>query len=141
MARLRGLAALIVVAFVLACGAGSSSTGGSGGNGGGTSLPSGFPSDFPVYSGASVSSASTPILAKFDVTWTTSEKAGKLFAYYQTQLASGDWAVQGIAGDATSGGDIDFNRKSDTRFGGTIRLADGKIHVIMGAGCPCEAPT
>ncbi len=35
---------------------------------------------------------------------------------------------------------IDVNRKSNTGFGGTIRLADGRIHMIMGTGCPCAPP-
>ncbi|MFI5282302.1 MAG: hypothetical protein ACHQ0J_04145 [Candidatus Dormibacterales bacterium] len=45
-----------------------------------------------------------------------------------------------MAGDSTNGGMIDFNRKSQSSFGGTIKLSDGKIHVIMGAGCPCALP-
>jgi hypothetical protein len=138
MTGLRIVGMVLAAAFVISCG-GSSGSGGSGGSG--VTLPSGFPSDFPTYSGASVSTASSPKTGEFDVAWTTSDKAGKLFAYYHTQLATGDWSVQGIAGDATSGGLIDFNRKSSSGFGGTIKLADGRIHVIMGTGCPCEAPS
>jgi hypothetical protein len=88
-----------------------------------------------------LSAASSPKAGKYDVTWTTSDKAGKEFAFYQGHLATGDWAVQGLAGNAASGGDIDFNRKSKASFGGTIKLSDDKVHVILGDGCPCEAPS
>jgi hypothetical protein len=39
------------------------------------------------------------------------------------------------------GGLIVFSRKSAPTWGGSILLADGKIHVIMGDGCPCGIPT
>ena len=38
------------------------------------------------------------------------------------------------------GGLIAFNRKSNPSYGGTIFLADGKIHVVMGQDCPCGTP-
>jgi hypothetical protein len=135
MSRLRQLTAGLALAFVVSCGGGSSA------GGGGVNLPSGFPSDFPTYSGASVSAASSPQAGQVDVTWSASDKAGKLFAWYQTQLATGDWTVQGVAGDTTTGGLIAFHLKSSSNFGGTIKLADNRIHVIMGPGCPCAPPT
>ena len=137
MSRFCSFTATLALAFVFAC---STSTGSSGGANG-VPLPSGFPSDFPAYSGGTVSAASSPKSGEFDVTWSTSDQGGKLFAYYQAQLATGDWAVQGIAGDSAKGGLIDFSRKSNSSFGGTILLADGRIRVILGPGCPCAAPT
>lgn len=110
------------------------------------------PADFPVYAGAAPTSevygSTTPLpdgskdrREHYDITWTSDDSGGKLFAYYKDQLARGDWVEQGVSGDAHRGGLITFNRVSDPTFGGMIYLADHKIHVIMGQGCPCGAPT
>jgi hypothetical protein len=109
------------------------------------------PSDFPVYSGAVPSSeiyGASPLAdgskdrrERYDIIWTSDGNGGKLFAYYKAQLAQGDWVEQSTSGDANRGGLIVFNRKSSTTWGGSILLADGKIHVIMGDGCPCGVPT
>jgi predicted small lipoprotein YifL len=109
------------------------------------------PSDFPVYAGAAPTSeiyGASPLAdgskdrrERYDVTWTSADNGGKLFAYYKVQLAQGDWVEQSTSGDSNRGGLIVFNRKSSTTWGGSILLADGKIHVIMGDGCPCGVPT
>ncbi len=77
----------------------------------------------------------------YDVTWVSDDDGGKLFAYYKTQLAQGDWVEQSATADSHGGGLIVFNRQSDPKFGGTIYLAKGKIHVIMGQDCLCGVPT
>jgi hypothetical protein len=109
------------------------------------------PADFPVYSGATptseiygaspLSDGSKDRRERYDITWMSNDGGGKLFAYYKDQLAQGDWVEQSTSGDSNRGGLIVFSRKSAPTWGGTIFLADGKIHVIMGDGCPCGVPT
>ncbi|HEX9099235.1 MAG TPA: hypothetical protein VF956_07110 [Candidatus Dormibacteraeota bacterium] len=109
------------------------------------------PSDFPVYSGAAPTSeiyGASPLAdgskdrrERYDITWSSNDDGGKLFAYYKVQLAQGDWVEQSASGDSTRGGLIVFSRKSSPTWGGSILLGDGRIHVIMGDGCPCEVPT
>jgi hypothetical protein len=108
---------------------------------GARSLPGGFPADFPVYSGASLSSAGTPKANKYDASWTSAEMGEVLFDWYSTHLNRGDYRVRSTVPGA-GGGLIDFSKKSRAGgYGGAIRLADRRIHVIMGDGCPCEIPS
>jgi hypothetical protein len=109
------------------------------------------PADFPVYAGAAPTSeiyGASPLpdgskdrRERYDITWTSDDSGGKLFAYYKAQLAQGDWVEQSTSGDPNRGGLIVFNRKSSPTWGGSILLGNGKIHVIMGDGCPCGVPT
>lgn len=113
--------------------------------------PADVPADFPVYPGATVQGESygrppTPGGVKdhhyrADVIWGSDDSGGKLFAYYKDRLAQGDWVEQSISGDKQGGGVIVFSRKSTSDFGGAIRLSNGKIHLIIGEGCPCGLPT
>jgi hypothetical protein len=117
----------------------------------GTPARAGVAADFPIYPGAVVHSeiyGASPLpdgskdrRERDDVLWGTDDSVGKVYAYYKDQLALGDWVVQSATANAHGGGVIVFNRKSNPNFGGTMFLADGKIHVIMGDGCPCGVPT
>ena len=112
----------------------------------GKPTPANVPSDFPVYPGADPTSQiyGAPPLAdgsknrseRYDITWRSDDSGGKLFAFYKDGLAKGDWVEQSATGQL-----IIFTRKSNPAWGGTVFLADGKIHVIMGDGCPCGVPT
>jgi hypothetical protein len=104
---------------------------GGGGGGGGSAIPSGFPADLPVYAGATLQSSSTsPHLI---ASWKTSDADSKVATFYNAQLNSGDWKIQDTAGPTT----IDFTRKSDPKYGGTVTISNGTISVKMGPGCPC----
>jgi len=115
----------------------------------GTPEPATVPAGFPVYPGALPLSQtygrppSTPGVKdrrEFeDITWATDDSGAKTFAFYKSGLAEGDWVLRSAV-DNNHGGVITFNRKSNPSFGGTIFLADGKIHVIMGQDCPCGTP-
>jgi hypothetical protein len=119
---------------MLACGGGSSSTP----SGGGTSnAPAGWPSDMPIYTGAALQGPSSiDATQKFDVKWTTSDSLEKVFAFYKDALSKGDFTVQGTVPTA-----IDWNRKSNTSFGGSVYFRTDKqpmvIEVHAGPGCPC----
>jgi hypothetical protein len=107
--------------------------------------------DFPIPAGAVVHNETygAPPLPdgskdrreRDDVTWGTDDGAAKLFTYYKENLALGDWSEQSATADPRGGGTIVFGRKSNPNFGGEIFLSDGRIHVIMGDGCPCGVPT
>ena len=116
----------------------------------GNPQPANVPADFPVYPGAVAldqqygyppkSDGSKDRRERYDITWATDDSGVKTFAFYQAALARGDW-VERSAADNNQGGLITFTRKSNPTFGGTIFLADGKIHVIMGQDCPCGTPS
>jgi hypothetical protein len=115
----------------------------------GTPQPADMPADFPVYAGAVALSQiyGRPPTAdgakdrrEFrDITWATDDSGAKTFAFYKAGLAKGDWVLQSAV-DNNHGGLITFSRKSSPSYGGTIFLADGRIHVIMGQDCPCGTP-
>jgi predicted small lipoprotein YifL len=117
----------------------------------GTPARAGVAADFPIYPGAVVHTeiyGTSPLpdgskdrRERDDVLWGTDDSVAKVFAYYKDQFTLGDWVEQSAISDANGGGVIIFNRKSNPNFGGTIFLSSGKIHVIMGEGCPCGVPT
>jgi hypothetical protein len=116
----------------------------------GTPEAANLPADFPAYPGALAQTmiygyppkadGSKDRRERDDVTWATDDGGDKTFAFYTDGLARGDWVEQSAV-DNGHGGLIVFNRKSDPSFGGSILLADGKIHLIMGQDCPCGTPT
>ncbi|HYT11327.1 MAG TPA: hypothetical protein VEL12_00960 [Candidatus Nitrosopolaris sp.] len=117
----------------------------------GTPQPADVPADFPVYPAAVATlqgygrppspGATSKDRREFeDITWATDDSGAKTFAFYKAGLAKGDWVLQSAV-DNNHGGLIIFNRKSNPSYGGTIFLADGKIHVIMGQDCPCGTPS
>lgn len=72
-----------------------------------TSLPKGFPSDFPVYDNAKVTAsiASTQESgAGSYVTFETTDSASKVSSFYKTELASNGWETsnESTYGDLTS---------------------------------------
>jgi len=117
----------------------------------GTPEPASVPADFPVYPAAVATNQSYGRLPSpgatskdrrefDDITWATDDSGAKTFAFYKAGLAKGDWVEQSAVADSKGGGLIIFTRKSNPSYGGTIFLADGKIHVIMGQDCPCGTP-
>jgi hypothetical protein len=116
----------------------------------GTPEAANVPADFPVYPGAlaqtliygypPMADGSKDRRERDDITWATDDGGDKTFAFYKVGLAKGDWVEQSAV-DNHHGGLIVFNRKSNPSFGGSIFLAEGKIHVIMGQDCPCGTPS
>jgi hypothetical protein len=116
----------------------------------GTPEAANVPADFPVYPGALALTqiygyppkpdGSKDRREREDITWATDDGGDKTFAFYKAGLAKGDWVLLSAV-DNNHGGLIVFNRKSNPSFGGSIFLADGKIHVIMGQDCPCGTPS
>ncbi len=59
----------------------------------GVPLPDGFPSDVPIYAGATVV-ASMTLPGGMNVTLKTGDPQEKVRAYYETQLKANGWEVQ-----------------------------------------------
>lgn len=84
------------------------------------SVPSDFPSDMPVYSGAQViSSAKDNNPTTWSVILQTSDSMEKVYTYYQTQLAAKGWTV-----DSTYDyGEIKSLGVSKTGYSGTVMVS------------------
>jgi hypothetical protein len=71
-------------------------------------IPEGYPSDVPVYPGATPgSSMSMPGLGVF-ATFRSGDSAKQIEDYYRTELAKGGWSVQ----DSPDGGGLDGTKGS-----------------------------
>jgi hypothetical protein len=101
-------------------------------------LPSGFPKDFPVYTGASFKGAiSTTQQGEkgFAATWETGDGIDKVKSYYGDQFGGkSNWA-QDSATDTGAGAFYTVHKKEDNKVGFlTIATADGKTAIVVFAG-------
>ncbi len=125
----------------------STGTGNGDGNTGGTldpavGLPTNFPGDFPVYSGARptqqvvLSSSGT---TSWEVTWETLDGLNKVQAFYTDKLKHGDWT---ITFEASTNGQYSatFTRASNSNFAGlmsvdtTSKVGITTISVVLSTG-------
>jgi hypothetical protein len=88
------------------------------------SVPSSFPTDFPVYSGARPTEE--VVLAangstSWEVTWETLDSLLKVQSFYSTQLKQGDWTVS-FEGTSSGQYSATFTRQSNTNYGGLITV-------------------
>ncbi len=58
----------------------------------GTNLPDGFPSDVPVYTGASVSGSSVSN-GEIDVVLSANAKSSDIYQFYKSELATNGWTI------------------------------------------------
>jgi hypothetical protein len=90
----------------------------------GVSIPKGFPSDFPVYAGARLTSAAnfgsngTPT---WGMEWETVDGVDLVQAFYKAQLAKGDWTLS-FPSNTSGKFSATFNRKSNTKVGGILGI-------------------
>jgi hypothetical protein len=88
----------------------------------GVSLPSNFPSDFPIYPGARTTTeqaTTTSSTTSWVVTWETLDGLDMVQSYYSAQLKQNDWTV---TLETSSSGDYSatFARKSNANAGGLL---------------------
>lgn len=92
-------------------------------------MPTGFPSEFPIYPGARLTAAAAfpdKGQTKWGVEWETLDAIAKVQAFYSGKLSQGDWNSQFTAGNETF--TATFNRKSTSKFAGVLG-ADGSSGV------------
>jgi hypothetical protein len=114
----------VIFAFALlaasACG-GSTSSSGTGGNlDPPASMPSGFPSDVPIYPGARLTGAVKATI--WIMQWETIDDSAKVQAFYSAKLNQGDWVIRNSQ-STTGGWSASFSRKTDTTVSGTLALS------------------
>jgi hypothetical protein len=118
----RSLLGVIFALILMAASAcGGSTNSGTGGNlDPQVSMPSGFPSDVPIYPGARLVGAvkATPWIME----WETVDDPAKVQAFYSAKLNQGDWEIKS-SNSTTGGWDASFTRKSDTTVSGTLALS------------------
>jgi hypothetical protein len=140
------LGAIVTLALVLgsACGASTSSSSTTSNSspkvsgssaGGGTldpqvSMPSGFPSDVPIYPGARLTSAGSFTsngTTTWGMEWETLDSVDKVQAFYTAKLALGDWTLS-FSGSTNGAFSAIFNRKSSSNVGGILGV-DGSTGI------------
>ena len=93
-------------------------------------MPSGFPSDVPIYAGARLTAAATFAAngqTTWGMEWETLDSVDKVQAFYSAKLSQGDWNL-GFSGTANGSFSAIFNRKSNSKFAGILG-ADGSSGV------------
>jgi hypothetical protein len=93
-------------------------------------LPSGFPSDVPIYTDARLTAAATFTAngqTTWGMEWETLDSVDKVQAFYSSTLSQGDWTLQ-FSGTANGSFSAIFSRKSNSKFAGILG-ADGSSGV------------
>lgn len=87
-------------------------------------MPSGFPSDVPIYPGARLTSQnnfSSNGTTTWGMEWETAGGVDKVQAFYTAKLNSGDWTLS-FSGNNNGLFTAVFNRKSDSKVAGILGL-------------------
>ena len=85
-------------------------------------MPTGFPSDVPLYPGARLTSAGSFTsngTTTWGMEWETLDGVDKVQAFYAVKLAQGDWALS-FSGSTNGNYSAIFNRKSSSTVGGIL---------------------
>lgn len=93
-------------------------------------MPSGFPSDVPIYASARLTAAAsftTNGQTTWGMEWETLDSVDKVQAFYSSKLSQGDWTTQ-FSGTANGSFSAIFSRKSNSKFAGIVG-ADGSSGV------------
>ena len=102
------------------------------------SMPGGFPSDFPVYPHARLTTA-TQAAATGQTTWAlqweTLDTVDSVQTFYSSKLKQGDWTVA-YNGSGSGGFSVIISRKSNSKDAGilTVDLESGVTHISLGMG-------
>lgn len=102
----------------------------------GGSLPDQFPSDFPVYPGATIAnswSASGNDTQGVSVVWETDASIKDVSDFYNEKLSTGGWKVSGtFANDSST--TISFEKDTTNGFVGITKGEDGKTAISVSLG-------
>ena len=88
-------------------------------------MPSGFPTDVPIYPGSRLTAGATFSSSgqtTWGMEWETVDDVGKVQAFYTSKFNQGDWTLSFSGG---SGGAFSavFARKSNSKSGGLVGAA------------------
>ncbi len=147
MAVLVVLVAVVVVGS--ACGSSTSNptakstppaSGGPGKLGPAVSMPRGFPSDFPVYPGARLTSAGQVNLngqMTWGVQWETLDSVDSVQSFYTSKLNQGDWTIK-YNGSSNGIVSVIFTRRSNDKQAGilTVESQSNVTHISLALGMP-----
>ena len=102
------------------------------------SLPSGFPKDFPIYSGAKFKGAISGTQGSekgYVATWETGDSIDKVKSYYSEQFGGkSSWAQDSVT-DSGAGAFFTAHNKSDSKAAFlTIATGDGNTSIAVFAG-------
>lgn len=103
-------------------------------------MPTGFPADVPIYTGARLTAgAGFPSSAQvaWGMEWETLDPIAKVQAFYAKELAQGDWTVSWQTNTPTSF-TATFSRKSNTKVLGTLAgdSTSGVTKILMSLVSP-----
>lgn len=101
-------------------------------------MPTGFPSDFPVYRGARLVRANQATAngqTTWGMEWETLDDLAAVQAFYMSKLNQGDWTLS-FGGAANGGYSAIFTRKSNSKDAGllTVEPESGVTHIRLGFG-------
>ena len=85
-------------------------------------MPSGFPSDVPIYPGSRLTagaSFSSSGQTTWGMEWETLDSVDKVQAFYSNKFAQGDWTIS-FKGTANGSFSAIFARKSNAKDGGLV---------------------
>ena len=85
-------------------------------------MPSGFPSDVPIYPGSRLTagaSFSSSGQTTWGMEWETLDSVDKVQAFYSSKFAQGDWTIS-FKGTSNGSFSAIFARKSNSKDGGLV---------------------
>ena len=103
-------------------------------------MPNGFPSDFPVYTGARLTAAKQ-VLANgqttWGVVWETLDGVDQVQSFYVSKLNQGDWTLT-YNGSSSGTFSAIVSRKSNEKDAGilTVESESNVTHIALALGVP-----
>jgi hypothetical protein len=85
-------------------------------------MPSGFPTDAPIYPGSRLTSGamfSSSGQTTWGMEWETLDGVDKVQAFYSSKFNQGDWTIS-FSGTSNGSFSAVFARKSDSKYGGLV---------------------
>ena len=90
-------------------------------------MPSGLPTDFPVYAGAQLTAAcAVPASGSttWSVEWQTTAKLDSIQAFYVSALDKNDWVLLAYSGDINTRFSATFQRSSNANAKGSLNVTN-----------------
>lgn len=102
------------------------------------SMPSGFPSDFPIYPGARLTAANQVTVngqASWGMQWETQDSVDQVRSFYASRLNGGDWTIT-YNGSTNGAFSAIFARKSNSNEAGILGVEpqSGVTHITLAFG-------